>query len=69
MTKKLTFCAVLLLAGCAKQEPYTLKAAPTRYDIGLGYYVRDFRLADGTRCVAIVDAGIDCDFSSERIER
>lgn len=72
MTKTLSICAVLLLAGCARTSP---DAAPPvdvqtkRYEVGMAYWIREFRLEDGTRCVVAVDTGIDCDFASERIER
>ena len=73
MTKKLTILAVLLLAGCSKDAPpmihKTMELETYRYEVGT-YFVREFRLPDGTRCVAMTDSGLQCDWESARgVER
>jgi outer membrane biogenesis lipoprotein LolB len=71
MTKMLSICAMLLLAGCAKTdrpprvEPLNVEVQ--RYEVG-AYYVREFRLSDGTRCVAMIDTGIQCDWQPQKVE-
>jgi hypothetical protein len=70
MTKTLSICVVLLLAGCARTPDSAppIDSETKRYNIG-SYWVREFRLDDGTRCVAMVDTGIQCDWQSQKVEQ
>lgn len=78
MTKFLMMAMLLLLAGCGRIEEIAAQDAkleaelpggsvklviPGFYDV----YIAPIKLADGTRCVAVIKrsqggAGIDCEF-------
>lgn len=70
MTKTLSICCLLLLAGCAKVDP---PLSTPKAQAGLNYgHVVVITLDDGTRCAAIdsyYGGGIDCEWRSEHVER
>lgn len=51
-------------SGCSGSGVDTLepKTDVKHYYIGAGSYAREFRLDDGTRCLAILDAGLTCEW-------
>lgn len=65
------------LVGCEKverSEPTLLishdqRISVDKYEDGTGYYVRDFHLKDGTRCVTYAVNGITCDWKKPEVER
>ena len=52
---------VLCAAGCDADVANDTKIIQ-RHEMG-GYYVNEFLLSDGTRCVASYNIGITCDWS------
>lgn len=50
----------LLLVGCGPTQQ-AQETVSKRYQVGT-WNAREFRLEDGTRCVAWVDSGITCEW-------
>lgn len=69
MTSK-TLCALALLAlsGCGNDnldpnyQQERVRTNSVRYDFPGPTYAYEFRLRDGTRCVALSSTAIDCDW-------
>ena len=55
--------SVLSLAGCSRAEPATKASETKAYYVDVGFRAYEFRLDDGTRCVALYRGGIDCDWA------
>jgi hypothetical protein len=58
----------LLLVACAPSERVNSDGRTIINGYGGGASVHEFKLSDGTRCVAVVGhykAGLDCDFKGE----
>lgn len=51
--------AAVTLTACGRAAN-VVDAEVTRYHLRAGYNVHEFRLQDGTRCVAIEGGGIAC---------
>lgn len=73
----LTIIAALLVVGCSKAtmtRPIEDTPMPAAwYKLSSYSNIVDFRLDDGTRCIALVGSegrgGIDCDFRKQEIEK
>ena len=65
------YIALLALVGCVKVDEGQTHAGQlkslTKYEGGTG--LADFRLEDGTRCVAFSGHGITCDWRHEGVEK
>ena len=63
--RALAAVALLALPGCTQsiEQPKAKLAPPTvRYNVEEGMWATEFALSDGTRCVAIYNAGLACDW-------
>lgn len=74
MNKRTFVFCLVFLASCSSPQSETGKRAKykdpdyIRYDIDTGSYVREFHLEDGTRCVAMIDTGIICQWKVEAMK-
>lgn len=62
---KLVAVVIIVLAGCgySHEQEKTVKSDVIVYGLESGYYAREFRLSDGTRCVAFSSHGITCSWN------
>jgi len=69
MKKSLIFIFYsLILVGCGRYDE-NLHNSPNqktyKYGVYIDNYATEFNLEDGTRCVATVKGGLDCDWNNK----
>lgn len=63
--RALILVSLVALAGCSEaRKPLAAFASPaiTTYELGTARKAVEFKLSDGTRCVALPNSGLTCEW-------